>query len=86
MGKRIQISDGEFVSYPHPFLPRIFEPGIVTFAFCAEGVITFKVYAVPVDGESQVVRNGNVFGAAAVFSAIIKVFVMAGTVSILRVF
>lgn len=86
MGKRIQICNGGFVSYPHPFLARIFEPGIVTFAFCAEGVSAFKVSAVPVDEKPQVVRNGNVFGAATVFFAIIKVLVMARTVSIFGCF
>lgn len=82
MGKRVQICNGGFVSYPHPFLTRIFEAGIVTFAFRAEGVSIFKVSAVPVDGEPQVIRNSNVSGATTVFSAIIKVFVMAGTIDI----
>ena len=86
MGKRVQVCDGGFVSYPHPFLPCVFKPGIVTFAFCAEGVIAFKVSAVPVDGEAKVVRNGNVLGAATVLSAIVKVFVVAGAIGILGCF
>ena len=82
MGKRIQICDGGQVPYPHPFLPRIFEPRIVAFTFHTQRIMAFEIAAIPVNGRPQVIGDRNIFGAAAMLPAIIKVFVMAGTVSI----
>lgn len=80
MCKRVQVCDRRFVSYPHPFLPRVFEAGIVTFTFRAERTAAFKIPAVPVDGKPQVVRNCNVSGTATMLFAIIKVFMMAKSI------
>lgn len=88
MCKRVQVCDRRFVSYPHPFLSCIFETGIITFTLCTEGIVVFEIFAVSIDGESQIIfiRNGGIFCTASVFLAIIKVFMMAWAVRIFRVF
>lgn len=82
MGKGIQICDRGLIPYPYLFLSCIFESGIVTLTFCTKRIAAFKVFTVSVDGKPYIVWNGDVFCAAAVLFAIIKVFVMAGTVCI----
>lgn len=86
MGKRIQVGNRRFVSYPHPFLPGIFKAGIITFTFRAQGIGAFEVSAVPVNREPSVIRNGDVFCTAAVFFSIVEVFMMAGAVGVGRGF
>ena len=80
MSKRIQIGDRRFILYPHPFLPRVFEAGIVTLTFRAEGISAFKIFTVPVNGKSQVIRKRDIFGTVTVFPAVIKIFVPSGTI------
>lgn len=74
MGKCIQIGNRRFISYPHSFLSCVFETGIVTFTFRAEGITAFEISAVPVNGKPQVIGKYDIFGTATVFSAIIEVF------------
>ena len=51
MCKRVQVRDGRFVSYPHPFLSCIFETGIIPLTLCTEGIAAFEISAVSVDGK-----------------------------------
>lgn len=86
MGKSIQICNRRFISYPYPFLACVFKAGIVTFTFCAEGIIAFKVFTVSVDGKPYAIRNGYILCTAAVLLAIIEIFVMAWAVGIFGCF
>lgn len=52
VGKCVQVGNGRTVFYPHSFLTGIFEAGIISFAFCAKRIVTFKVFAVSVNRKS----------------------------------
>lgn len=67
MGKCIQVCNTWFIPSPHTFPSGIFEAGIVSFTFCAEWIVIFKIPVVPVDRKTQVIRNGNIFGASTIF-------------------
>lgn len=82
MGKCIQIGNRRFVLYPHSFLSCVFEMGIVTFTFCAQGITAFEISAVPVNGKPQVNCKYAIFSIYTVFSAIIK----TGTSSSIKLF
>ncbi len=52
VGKRIQVCNRRFISYPHTFLNGIFKAGIVPFAFRTQGIAGFKIFAAAVEGKA----------------------------------
>lgn len=84
MCKNVQVRDGRFVSYPHPFLFCVFETRVIALTLCTEGIVVFEIFAVSIDGKPQIVfiRNGDIFRTPPVLPAIIKVFMMAWAVRI----
>ena len=77
VGNRIEVGSAYGVAHPKAFLTGSLKAGIVTLALCTKRVDTLKTEAVPVNGKPVIVRNGLVFGAATVFSAVVPVFVAA---------
>ena len=63
---------------PKPGLAGVLEAGVIAFAFGTERVGALEGGAGSVDGEAVIVRDGDVFGAAAVFPAVIPILVIAG--------
>ena len=71
---------GGTVSIPNPkaLLSGGLKTCVIPLALGAQGVDRFEVYAVPVDGKSVIVGNGDILGATAVLLAIVPVFVFTG--------
>ena len=66
---------------PKSFLTGILEAGVIAFAFGTKGIGTLEGGTGSVDGETVVVRDSDVFGTAAVFSAVVPVPVIAGALA-----
>lgn len=60
------------------FLTGVLEAGVIAFTFGAERVSALEGGAGSVDGEAVIVRDSDIFGAAAVFPAVIPILVIAG--------
>ena len=66
---------------PKSCLAGVLEAGVIAFAFGTKGVGAFEGGAGSVDGETVVVRDSDVFGTAAVLSAVVPVPVIAGALA-----
>ena len=62
---------------PKSFLASILEAGVVAFTFRTEGVGALEGSAGSVDGKTVIIRDGDVFGAAAVLLSIVPILVIA---------
>lgn len=63
----------------------VFKMRIVMLTFYVERIIAFEIVIVSVNGKSQVMRKRDIFCTTVMFSAIIKVLVLAEIVCIFRV-
>lgn len=82
MCKGIQVGNRFSVTYPHTFLTGVLKAGVVALTFRTQGIGAFEISAVPVNGESYVVGQGDVFCAAAVFFPVVEIFVVAWAICI----
>ncbi|MCR8964126.1 hypothetical protein O0550_13070 [Brevibacillus halotolerans] len=74
----IEILGAELVANPKPLLPGGFEAKVVTFAFGAQSIDRFGVYALPVNRKAVIIEDGNIFGAAAIIPAIVSAWMITG--------
>ena len=80
----VKVSGAFLVANPKALLAGGFETGIVSFTLGAKCVDRFEVDAVAVDGKAVVIRDGDVFGAAAILFPIVPIFVVAGAGALAR--
>ena len=66
---------------PKSGLAGVLEAGVIAFAFGAEGVGALEGSTGSVDGEAVIVRDGDVFGAAAVLLTVVPISVIAGALA-----
>lgn len=78
MSDRIQIFGSVYAMHPKALLTRRFKVGVIAFGLGAQSVNLFECHAFPVYGKPVIIGNCNVFCAAAVFPAVVPVFVVAG--------
>lgn len=78
MSNRIQIFGSVDAVHPKALLTRRFKAGVVAFGLGAQSVNLFESHAVPVYVKPVIIGNCNLFCAAAVFPAVVPVFVVAG--------
>lgn len=76
---RVEILSADAVMNPESGLAGILEAGVIAFAFRTQGVGALEGSAGSVDGETVIVGDRNIFGAAAVLPAVVPVLVIAGT-------
>ena len=81
VGDGVEICGTVAVADPKALLPGGFEAGVIPLTFRAQGVGSFELQALAVDGEAVVVRDGPVLGTAAVLLAVVPVFVVAGALA-----
>ncbi|AIG26628.1 hypothetical protein [Brevibacillus laterosporus] len=81
MGNRIEILGAELVANPKQLLPGGFEAEVVTFAFGAQSIDRFEVYALSVNRKAVIIEDGNIFGAAGMIPAIVPAWMITGGVS-----
>ena len=74
----VEICSAAAVADPQALPACGLEAGVVAFALCTQSIDPLETQTVAVDGETAVVGNGLVLCAAAVFSAVVPVFVVAG--------
>ena len=79
MGNGVEVFDGFTVSDPKALLAGGLKAGIVAFALGSQGIDGLKSDGAPIDGEPVVVGDGDVFGAAPVFLAVIPIFMVTRT-------
>ncbi len=79
MSNNIQIRNRLDISYPHPLLPATLEVGVIPLILSAQRVHRRERYAVSVDGEAVIIRNGNVLCAVAMLLAVIPILLIART-------
>ena len=77
----VKVFSARAVMNPKSFLTGILEAGVIAFAFRAKGIGALEGGAGSVDGEAVVIRDSDVFGAAAVLSAVVPVPVIAWTLA-----
>ena len=77
----VDVFSASAVVNPKPGLAGILEARVIAFTFGAEGVDALEGSAGSVDGKSVIVRDSDIFGAAAVLSAVVPVPVIAGTLA-----
>jgi hypothetical protein len=75
---RVEILSADAVMNPESGLAGILEAGVIAFAFRTQGVGSLEGSAGCVDGETVIVGDSDVFGAAAVLPAVVPVLVIAG--------
>ena len=76
MGDRIKVFSGDTVFDPKTLLPGRFEARVVTFTFRPQSVHGFECDGIPVNGKPVVIRDGDIFGTAAILFAVIPVVVI----------
>ena len=81
MSHRVEIFSAAPVANPKPFLPGTFEAGIVPFTFRTQSIDSFELQTVPVNGETIIIGDRLVLGTAAIFLAVVPVFVVTGTLA-----
>lgn len=81
MSDGIEVFSAPAVMNPKSGLTGILEAGIIKFAFGTESVGALEGGAGSVDGEAVVIRDGDVFGAAAVLLAVVPILVIAGALA-----
>lgn len=77
----VEVCSGISVANPKPFLPRRFETGVVAFALASQGINRLEFSGFAIDGKPAIIGDCDIFGAAAVFPAVVPVFVIAGAAS-----
>lgn len=86
MSERIEILRAVVVAHPKAFLTSGFESGVVALALGAQSINGFEMCTLPVDGKPVIIRDGDIFGAAAIFLTIVPVCVVTGTFTGCRAF
>ena len=76
---RAQILSSSKAARPKTLLTGRLKTGVVSLAFCAQRIRRFESEAVPINGETIIVRYVQIFGAAAVFLSIVVSRMIAGT-------
>lgn len=74
----IQVRSAACAANPKPLLTGRLETGVVTLAFCAQGVKPLEAEAVPVNREPIVVGQRFIFGTAPIFLPIVPIFMITG--------
>ena len=81
MGDGIEIRGAVAVANPEPFPPGALEAGVIPLTFRAKSIDALETQALTVNGEAVVVGKGLVLGTAAVFLAVVPVFVVTGALT-----
>ena len=79
VGDGVEIRGAAAVADPEPFPPGALEAGVIALTLGTESIDPLKAETISVNGETVVVGNGLVLGAAAVLLAVVPVLVVTGT-------
>ena len=79
MSGRVKVLSGSKIAHPEALLAGSLETGIVRLTLGTQRIDGFERDRSAVNGKAVVVRNGDVFGAATVFLAVVPAFVITGT-------
>ena len=75
----VQIGSAVAVTNPKTLLAGTLKAGIIPLAFRAERVNALETQAISINGKTVIIGDGLVLCTAAVFLAVVPVFVAAGT-------
>ena len=79
MGEGVEVGGTAGIANPETLLAGCFKTGVVAFAFCAQGINSFKAESLPVNGKAVIGGQSDISGTTPVFLSVVPVFMVTRT-------